>query len=44
MLQHEDSIDLLGTAGAPVLKRAIPIAIGVVIVVGVVIWLARRGK
>lgn len=44
VLQHEDSIDLLGTAGAPVLKRAIPIAIGVVIVVGVVIWLARRGK
>lgn len=44
VLQHEDSIDLLGTAGAPVLKRAIPIAIGVVIVVGVVIWLARRGR
>jgi len=43
-LVHEDSIDLLGTAGAPVLKRAIPIAIGVVVVVGVVIWLARRGK
>lgn len=44
VLHHEDSIDLLGTAGAPVLKRAIPIAIGVVIVVGVVIWLARRKK
>jgi uncharacterized protein len=44
VLQHEDSIDLLGTAGAPVLKRAIPIAIGVVIVIGVVIWLARRGR
>ena len=44
VLHHEDSIDLLGTAGAPVLKRAIPVAIGVVIVVGVIIWLARRGK
>ena len=44
VVHHEDSIDLLGTAGAPVLKRAIPVAIGVVIVVGVIIWLARRGR
>jgi len=39
---HEDSIDLLGTAGAPVLKRAIPIAIGLAIVIGVIVWIARR--
>ena len=39
---HEDSIDLLGTAGAPVLQRAIPVAIGLVVVVGVIIWIARR--
>ena len=39
---HEDSIDLLGTAGAPVLQRAIPVAIGPVVVIGVIIWIARR--
>lgn len=38
----DDSIDLLGTAGAPVLKRAIPIAVGVVVVVAVIIWLRKR--
>jgi carbon monoxide dehydrogenase subunit G len=41
---HEDSIDLLGTAGAPVLQRAIPVAIGVVVVVGIIIWIARRRR
>jgi carbon monoxide dehydrogenase subunit G len=40
--QAADSIDLLGTAGAPVLKRAIPIAIGVVVVVGIIVWATRR--
>jgi uncharacterized protein len=40
--QADDAIDLLGTAGAPVLKRAIPAAIGLVVVVGVIIWIARR--
>ena len=39
---HEDSIDLLGTAGAPVLRRAIPVAIGLVVVIGVIVWIARR--
>jgi hypothetical protein len=39
---HEDSIDLLGTAGAPVLQRAIPLAIGLVVVIGVIVWIARR--
>ena len=39
---HEDSIDLLGTAGAPVLKRAIPVVIGLVVVIGVIVWIARR--
>ena len=42
MPHHEDSIDLLGTAGAPVLQRAIPVAIGLVVVIGVIIWIARR--
>jgi carbon monoxide dehydrogenase subunit G len=40
--QADEAIDLLGTAGAPVLKRAIPVAIGVVVVVGVIIWISRR--
>ena len=39
---HEEAIDLLGTAGAPVLKRAVPVAIGLVIVIGVIVWIARR--
>ncbi|MFN8169238.1 MAG: SRPBCC family protein [Candidatus Nanopelagicales bacterium] len=41
---HEDSIDLLGTAGAPVLQRAIPAAIAAVVVIGVIVWLARRRR
>jgi len=39
-----DSIDLLGTAGAPVLKRAIPALVGVGIVLALVIWLVRRKR
>lgn len=39
---REDSIDLLGTAGAPVLKRAIPVVVGLVVVIGVIIWVSRR--
>jgi len=39
---HEEAIDLLGTAGAPVLKRAIPVVIGLAIVIGVIVWIARR--
>ena len=39
---REEAIDLLGTAGAPVLKRAIPVVIGLVIVIGVIVWIARR--
>jgi len=42
MPHHEDSIDLLGTAGAPVLKRAIPVAVGLVVVVGIIIWVVKR--
>ena len=38
-----DSIDLLGTAGAPVLKRALPAIIGIVAIVGI-IWLIARRK
>ena len=40
----DESIDLLGTAGAPVLKRAIPVVIGVLVVVGVVVLIARRRR
>ncbi|MFM8349898.1 MAG: SRPBCC family protein [Actinomycetales bacterium] len=36
-IQTADSIDLLGTAGAPVLKRVIPVAIGV-LALGALIW------
>ena len=36
-IQTDDSIDLLGTAGAPVAKRAVPVVIGLV-VVGFIIW------
>ena len=42
MPHHEDSIDLLGTAGAPVLKRVIPVVIGLAVVIGVIVWIARR--
>jgi hypothetical protein len=40
--QAADSIDLLGTAGAPVLKRAIPAALVLVAVVGIIWLIARR--
>ena len=42
--QAADSIDLLGTAGAPVLKRAIPVAIALVAVVGIIWLIARRRR
>ena len=38
----DEAIDLLGTAGAPVLKRAIPAAIGAVVVIAIIIWAVRR--
>jgi uncharacterized protein len=41
--QAADSIDLLGTAGTPVLKRAIPAVIGLVALIGI-IWLIARRK
>jgi carbon monoxide dehydrogenase subunit G len=40
--QADEAIDLLGTAGAPVLKRAIPVAIGVLVVVGIIVWISKR--
>lgn len=40
--QAADSIDLLGTAGAPVLKRAIPVVLAVVAVIGIIWLIARR--
>ena len=43
VLPHSaDSIDLLGTAGAPVLKRAIPVVLGVIALVGIIWLIARR--
>lgn len=42
VLVTADSIDLLGSAGAPVFKRLIPVGIGLVVVVGVVWWLIAR--
>lgn len=41
--QAADSIDLLGTAGAPVLKRALPAVLGLVAIIGI-IWLIARRK
>ncbi|MEY3733019.1 MAG: hypothetical protein RL347_378 [Actinomycetota bacterium] len=40
--QAADSIDLLGTAGAPVLKRAIPTVLAIVAVIGIIWLIARR--
>lgn len=44
MPQAADSIDLLGTAGAPVLKRALPVILGLVTVVGIIWLIARRRR
>lgn len=41
-LQGSDSIDLLGTAGAPVLKRAVPLVIAAVVALGIIVWWSRR--
>lgn len=41
-IQTVESINLMSTAGAPVLKRAVPVVIGVVVVVAVVWWLVAR--
>jgi carbon monoxide dehydrogenase subunit G len=40
----DDAIDLLSVAGLPVLKRAIPVAVGVLAVVGIALGLRRRGR
>ena len=42
MPQAADSIDLLGTAGAPVLKRVVPAVAILVAVVGIIWLIARR--
>jgi carbon monoxide dehydrogenase subunit G len=42
VIQAADSIDLLGSAGAPVLKRLVPVVIGIVVVVGVIWWLIAK--
>lgn len=43
-LQAADSIDLLGTAGAPVLKRALPVILSLLALIGVTWWIARRRR
>lgn len=42
VIDRVDSIDLLGTAGAPVLKRVVPVVVGVVVVVGIIWFVASR--
>lgn len=42
--QAADSIDLLGTAGAPVLKRALPAILGLIAVIGIIWLIARRRR
>lgn len=37
-----DSIDLLGAASLPLLKRAVPLAVGAVAVVAIIWWLVKR--
>jgi carbon monoxide dehydrogenase subunit G len=37
-----DSINLIGSAGAPILKRAVPVLIGLGVLIVAIIWLARR--
>jgi carbon monoxide dehydrogenase subunit G len=44
MPQAADSIDLLGTAGAPVLKRALPAILGLIAVIGIIWLIARRRR
>ncbi len=39
----QESIDLLGTAGAPVLKRAAPVLAGLVIL-SLIVWIFRRRR
>jgi carbon monoxide dehydrogenase subunit G len=41
---RDDAIDLLSVAGLPVLKRAVPVAVGVLAVVGIALGLRRRGR
>jgi uncharacterized protein len=41
-IKTADSVNLLATAGAPVLKRVFPVVIAIAVVVGVVIIIANR--
>lgn len=40
--RQDEAIDLMGTAGMPVLKRLAPIIIGAVVLGGIVWWVASR--
>lgn len=37
-----EALDLLGLAGGAVYKRVVPLVVGVLVVVGVVVWLIVR--
>lgn len=41
-IKTADSVNLLATAGAPVLKRAVPVLIAIAVVVGAIIIIANR--
>jgi carbon monoxide dehydrogenase subunit G len=41
-VMNNEALDLGNAALVPVLKRAVPVVIGVVVVVGIVIWLVKR--
>jgi carbon monoxide dehydrogenase subunit G len=43
-VMHEDVLDIGNAAMVPVLKRAIPLVVGVVVVGGLIWWLARRSR
>ncbi|WP_236048956.1 SRPBCC family protein [Paractinoplanes ovalisporus] len=41
--EEPEPLDLLAVAGSSIYKRAIPVAIGAVVVVGVIVWFVARG-
>ena len=42
VIKTADSINLMSTAGAPVLKRALPVLIGVIVVIGLIIYFVKK--
>ncbi|WP_127500680.1 SRPBCC family protein [Actinoplanes solisilvae] len=41
--EEPEALDLLAVAGGSIYKRLVPVAVGVVVVVGVIVWLVARG-